>query len=149
MLKLGLHVGLGTDGFAGSNDTADLIREMDLAAKLQKVTVGDPRVLPAEQVLDMATMGGARVLGMEKEIGSLEEGKRADLITITVAHPNSIPLYNVYSQMVYASKASDVEDVFINGRQIVSARRVLTLNPEEIYRKTEQYRQQILASIRR
>ena len=149
MLKLGLHVGLGTDGFAGSNDTADLIREMDLAAKLQKVTVGDPRVLPAEQVLDMATMGGARVLGMEKEIGSLEEGKRADLITITVAHPNSMPLYNVYSQMVYASKASDVEDVFINGRQIVSARRVLTLNPEEIYRKTEQYRQQILASIRR
>ncbi len=148
MLRMGLRVGLGTDGFAGSNDTADLIQEMDLAAKLQKVTVGDPRVLPAEQVLDMATMGGARVLGMEKEIGSLEEGKRADLITITLAHPNSVPLYNVYSQIVYATKAGDVEDVFINGRQIVSARHVLTLNQQEIYQKADQYRQQILASIK-
>ncbi|MBV9157416.1 MAG: amidohydrolase [Acidobacteriaceae bacterium] len=147
MLRMGLRVGLGTDGFAGSNDTADVIQEMDLAAKLQKVTVGDPRVLPAEQVLDMATMGGARALGMEKEVGSLEEGKRADLITVTLAHPNSVPLYNVYSQIVYATKASDVEDVFINGRQIVSGRRVLTLNQQEIYQRAEQYRQQIVGSI--
>jgi len=147
MLRMGLHVGLGTDGFAGSNDTADLIQEMNIAAKLQKVTVGDPRVLPAEQVLDMATMGGARVLGMEKEIGSLEPGKRADLITITLAHPNSVPLYNLYSQIVYATKAGDVEDVFINGRQIVSARHALTLNQQEIDRKAEEYREQILSSI--
>jgi 5-methylthioadenosine/S-adenosylhomocysteine deaminase len=121
---------------------------MDIAAKLQKVALMDPTVLPAEQALDMATAGGARVLGLEKEIGSLEEGKRADLITITLAHPNAVPLYNVYSQIAYASKAADVEDVFINGRQIVNARHVLTLNEQEIYAKAEQYRRQIVASLR-
>jgi len=147
MLKLGVTVGLGTDGFAGSNDTADLLLEMNLAAKLQKVASMDPTVLPAEQVMQMATMGGARVLGLDKEIGSLKEGKRADLITVSLAHPNAVPLYNVYSFLVYAAKAGDVDDVFINGRQIVDARRPLTLNPQEIRSKAEQYRQQILRSL--
>ncbi len=149
MLKEGINVGLGTDGFAGSNDSADLILEMDLAAKLQKVTRMDPTVLPAEQALRMATIGGARVLGLDKEIGSLEEGKRADVITISLARANAIPLYNVYSQLAYATKAGDVEDVFINGRQIVSARHALTLNSQEIFRKAEQYRQQIVTSLKR
>ncbi|MFL6351325.1 MAG: amidohydrolase family protein [Bryobacteraceae bacterium] len=148
MLKIGLNVGLGNDGFAGSNDSADLILEMNLAAKLQKVTAMDPRVLPAEQVLEMATSGGARVLGLDKEIGSIEEGKRADLITISLANPDAVPLYNVYSQIVYASEAADVEDVFINGRQIVKARHVLTLNQEEIYRKVEEYKQRIATGLR-
>ena len=84
MLDAGLSVGLGNDGFAGSNDSADLFREMDLAAKLQKITRMDPTVLPAEQVFEMATMGGARVLGLQRQIGSLEAGKRADLITVTL-----------------------------------------------------------------
>lgn len=148
MLKLGVTVGLGTDGFAGSNDTADLLLEMNLAAKLQKVASMDPTVLPAEQVMQMATLGGARVLGLDKEIGSLEEGKRADLITVSLAHPNAVPLYNVYSFLVYAAKAGDVDDVFINGRQIVDARRPLTLNPQEIRSKAEQYRRQILRSLK-
>lgn len=147
MLRLGVNVGLGTDGFAGSNDTADIILEMDIAAKLQKVTQMDPRVVPAEQAFAMATIGGACVLGMEKEIGSLEAGKRADVITISLAHPNSFPLYNVYSQLAYAAKAGDVDDVFINGRQIVKERQVLTLNREAIYRKAEEYRRQIWASV--
>ena len=148
MLKAGINVGLGTDGFAGSNDTADLILEMDLAAKLQKVTVKDPTALSAERAFEMATIGGARVLRMENEIGSLEEGKRADLITISLAKPNAVPLYNLYSQLAYATKAGDVEDVFINGRQIVSSGQVLTLNAPEIYRKAEEYRRQIGESIR-
>jgi 5-methylthioadenosine/S-adenosylhomocysteine deaminase len=143
MLKIGVNVALGNDGFAGSNDTADLILEMNLAAKLQKVTAMDPRVLPAERVFEMATLGGARVVGLDREIGSIEEGKRADLITISLLKPNAVPLYNVYSQIVYASKAADVEDVFINGRQIVSARHALTLNQEEIYRKVGEYRQRL------
>lgn len=147
MLSKGLTVGLGTDGFAGSNDSADLILEMNIAAKLQKVTTMDPTALPAVQVVTMATIGGARVLGLEKEIGSLEEGKRADLITISIAHANAVPLYNVYSQIAYASKAGDVEDVFINGKQIVSGRKVLTLDAKEIYTKAEQYKQQILTSL--
>jgi 5-methylthioadenosine/S-adenosylhomocysteine deaminase len=148
MLKAGLNVGLGNDGFAGSNDTADLIGEMNLASKLQKVTVMDPRVLPAEQVLEMATVGGARVLGLDKDIGSIEEGKRADFITLSLRRPNAVPLYNVYSQIVYASKASDVQDVFINGRQIVSARHVLTLDQDAIYRKAEEYGRRVATSLK-
>jgi 5-methylthioadenosine/S-adenosylhomocysteine deaminase len=97
----------------------------------------------------MATLGGARVLGLEKEIGSLEVGKRADLITISLAKPHAVPSYNVYSQIVYAAKGGDIEDVFINGKQIVSARRVLTLNEQEIYRKAAEYQRQISASLKR
>lgn len=147
MLSMHLNVGLGDDGFAGSNDSANLIREMDIAAKLQKVTRMDPTVLPAEQTFEMATIGGARVLGMDKQIGSLKEGKLADLITISLNHPDAVPLYNVYSQIVYASNAGDVEDVFINGRQVVNARHVLTLDQDAIYRHAEQYRRQIEASL--
>lgn len=149
MLKLGINVGLGDDGFAGSNDSADLLREMDIAAKLQKVTLMDPTVIPAEQAFEMATIGGARVLGMQKEIGSLEKGKRADLFLLSLAHPDAVPLYNIYSILTYAVHAGDVEDVFINGRQIVSGRRVLTLNQEEIFQKAEVYKQQVLSSLKR
>jgi 5-methylthioadenosine/S-adenosylhomocysteine deaminase len=140
-------VGLGNDGFAGSNDTADLMLEMNIAAKLQKVARMDPEVLPAEQMVDMATIGGAKVLGLDKEIGSLEAGKRADLITISLAHPNAIPMYNAYSQVAYASKAADVQDVFVNGRQIVSDRRMLTLNRQEIYAHVRDWRRRIQESL--
>lgn len=147
MLRQGLNVGLGNDGFAGSNDTADLMLEMNIAAKLQKVARMDPEVLPAEQMVEMATIGGAKVLGLDKEIGSLEAGKRADLITISLAHPNAIPMYNAYSQVAYASKAADVQDVFVNGRQIVSDRRMLTLNRQEIYAHVRDWRRRIQESL--
>jgi 5-methylthioadenosine/S-adenosylhomocysteine deaminase len=147
MLKLGINVGIGTDGFAGSNDSADLILEMNLAAKLQKVATMDPHTLPAEQVLEMATLGGARVLGLDREIGSLETGKRADLITVSLAHPNAVPLYNLYSQIAYAAKASDVDDVFVNGNQVVSGRKMLTLDAEEIYRRAEAYHLRVINSL--
>jgi 5-methylthioadenosine/S-adenosylhomocysteine deaminase len=148
MLKMGIPVGLGTDGFAGSNDSADLILEMNLAAKLQKITTMDPQSLPAEQVVEMATMGGARVVGLDKEVGSLEPGKRADLISISLAHPNAVPFYNLYSQVAYAAKAPDVEDVFVNGRQVVLGRRMLTLNSEEIYRQAERYKLKVNESLK-
>ena len=149
MLAAGLSVGLGNDGFAGSNDSADLFREMDLAAKLQKITRMDPTVLPAEQVFEMATVGGARVLGMERQIGSLAAGKRADLITVTLKNSTAIPLGgNLYAQLVYAGKSSDVEDVFINGQQIVAGRKVLTIDLDDVYRKAEEYRHRISASLR-
>jgi 5-methylthioadenosine/S-adenosylhomocysteine deaminase len=147
MLALGLNVGLGNDGFAGSNDSANLMREMDIAAKLQKITLMDPTALPAEKALEMATVGGARVLGLEQQIGSLEEGKRADFITINLNAADAVPIYNLYSQLAYASQAADVQDVFINGRQIVSARRVLTLDSASIHRKAAEYRDRILASL--
>lgn len=149
MLQAGLNVGLGTDGFAGSNDTADLFREMDLAAKLQKVTRMDPTVLPAEQVFEMATIGGARVLGLDRQIGSLEVGKKADVIVISLGQAHDIPLAgDLYAQLVHAGQASDVEDAFINGRQIVSQRKVLTVDTQTVYRKALEFRRRIDASLK-
>jgi len=149
MLQAGLNVGLGTDGFAGSNDSSDLFREMDLAAKVQKITRMDPTVLPAEQVFEMATIGGARVVGLEKQVGSIEEGKRADVIAITLKNANAIPLAgNVYAQIVYAAKSSDVEDVFINGKQVVKDRKVLTVDVQKVYDKAREYRERIMNSLR-
>src|SRR5450759_2863244 len=116
MLALDLAVGLGPDGPAGSNNDFNMFEEMDLAAKLQKVISGDPQALPATQAFEMATIGGARVLGMEKAIGSLETGKKADLIAVRIDAPNAVPLYSVYPQMVYSLKAGDVAQVMVNGR---------------------------------
>ncbi len=95
----------------------------------------------------MATIGGARALGMEKEIGSLEPGKRADLILVRLEQPNAVPLYNVYSQLVYALKGSDVEHVMVNGRWVVRNRKLLTLNLAEVRAKAEAYRKSISQSL--
>ena len=139
MLALGIHVGLGPDGPAGSNNDFNMFEEMDLAAKLAKVTSLDPTVLPATTALEMATIGGARVLGMEAQIGSLEPGKRADLITVRLDRPNAQPVYDAVSQMVYALKAEDVRDVMVNGRVVVQDARILTLNEPAILAKAAEY----------
>lgn len=148
MLELDLAVGLGPDGPAGSNNDFNLFEEMDLAAKLQKVISGDPRALAAQTVVEMATIRGARALGLEGEIGSLETGKRADLIAVGLDKPHAVPLFNVYSQMVYALKGADVRHVMVNGRAIVQERRVLTLDAPAILAKADEYRVRIAASIR-
>jgi 5-methylthioadenosine/S-adenosylhomocysteine deaminase len=139
LLTAGLPVGLGPDGPAGSNNDFNLFEEMDLAAKLQKVTSMDPQALPAQAAFTMATIGGARVLGLDKEIGSLEPGKRADLIAVSLDSPHAWPMFNVYSQLVYALKASDVNDVVVNGRLLVRDRKTLTLDPSKIQREAEHY----------
>jgi 5-methylthioadenosine/S-adenosylhomocysteine deaminase len=148
MLALDLAVGLGPDGPAGSNNDFNMFEEMDLAAKLQKVATGDPRNLPAEAAVEMATIRGARALGMEKEIGSLESGKRADLISIRLDRPNAVPLYNVYSQMVYALKGSDVEDVMVNGKLLVKDAQPLTLDAAAIEAKAREYCARVQKSLR-
>jgi 5-methylthioadenosine/S-adenosylhomocysteine deaminase len=148
LFSLGIPVGLGTDGPAGSNNDFDLMEEMNLAANLQKVTTGDPTALPAEQAIAMATIIGARVAGLDKEIGSLETGKRADLITLRLDRPHAVPLYNVYSQIVYALKGSDVEDVVVNGKPIVRAGRSLTLDQILIMAKAKEYGAKIAASLK-
>lgn len=148
ILAAGIPMGLGTDGFAGSNDDADLMKEMPLAAKLQKITRMDPQALPAERAFEMATMIGARALGLDRDIGSLESGKRADLITIRLDVPNAVPMYNIYSALVYSLKAGDVNDVLINGRTIVSDRRVLTMDAQQIMAKAAVYQKQIVSSLR-
>ncbi len=148
MLALDLAVGLGPDGPAGSNNDLNMFEEMDVAAKLQKVATGDPRNLPAETAVEMATIRGARVLGMEKEIGSLESGKRADLISIRLDRPNAVPLYNIYSQMVYALKGDDVEDVMVNGKLLVKDAQSQTLDAAAIEAKAREYRDQVRKSLR-
>ena len=147
LLSLGIAVGLGTDGVAGSNNDHDLMEEMDLAAKLQKVTSGDPRALPAKQAFEMATITGARALHMDQLIGSIEENKRADMIVLSLGAPHAVPMYNVYSQLVYALKASDVSDVMVNGRAIVRDRRMLTLDARSILAKAAEYQERVKKSL--
>jgi 5-methylthioadenosine/S-adenosylhomocysteine deaminase len=146
MLKRGLLVGLGTDGAASNNDL-NMWEEMDTAAKLHKVFSGDPKVMSAQEAFELATIRGAQALHMETEIGSIEKGKRADLVIVERDSFNQIPLYNVYSDLVYATKANDVETVIINGRIVMRDRRLLTLNEAEIKASAQRFRDQVARSL--
>ena len=143
----GVRVGLGTDGPAGSNNDLDLMEEIDLAAKLAKITQMDPRALNAQTVVEMGTIDGARALHMEKEIGSLENGKKADLILISLDEPNAVPMYNIYAQLAYALKASDVETVVIGGRLVMRDRKLLTVDEEQAMARARQYKDTISQSL--
>ena len=147
MLARGIPVGLGTDGPAGSNNDFDMFEEMDLAAKLQKVSTGDPTALTAQQAFAMATIEGARALHMSNVIGSLEPGKFADIISVRMETPRATPMYDIYAHLVYALKGSDVSDVMVNGKMLVRNRASLTLNTRAILTKAEEYRDKIAASI--
>jgi 5-methylthioadenosine/S-adenosylhomocysteine deaminase len=149
LLARGVAVGLGTDGPAGSNNDFDMWEEMDLAAKLGKLANNDPSAISAEQVFAMATINGARALGMQDQIGSLEAGKLADIISVRLDAPRATPMYDVYAQLVYALKGSDVSDVMVNGRMIVRNRVMRTLNARAILAKAAEYREKIAASLGR
>jgi len=131
MLRAGIAVGLGTDG-AASNNNLDMFKEMNAAALLQKVSRLDPTAMSARDTVKAATIGGAKVLGLGKRIGSLEKGKRADLIIVDLNRPHLVPLYNVYSLLVYAANGADVETVIIDGRIVMQNRKLLTLDEESI-----------------
>lgn len=146
MLRAGVAVGLGTDGAASNNDL-NLWEEIDTAAKLHKLTSKDPTVVNALEALEMATIRGARAIHLDKEIGSLEAGKRADLIIVDMMNAHQTPLYNVYSQLVYATKASDVETVIINGQVVMAGRRVLTIDERSVRAKANEYRDRIRKSL--
>jgi 5-methylthioadenosine/S-adenosylhomocysteine deaminase len=146
MLKQDLPVGLGTDGAASNNDL-NLWEEMDTAAKLHKLFSNDPKVVTAEEAFEMATIRGARALHLEKEIGSLEKGKRADLVIVGLDDLNQTPYYNIYSDLVYAAKAGDVDTVIIEGRVVMRDRRLLTLNEEAIKVDARRYRERIIRSL--
>jgi 5-methylthioadenosine/S-adenosylhomocysteine deaminase len=130
LLRLGVPVGLGTDGCA-SNNNLDLIQEMDTAAKLQKVHYLDPTVLPAPTALGLATRGGARVLGLDREVGALAPGLKGDLIVLDLDQPHLTPLYDPYSHLVYAATGADVQTVLVNGRVVVQDRRLLSFDLDE------------------
>jgi 5-methylthioadenosine/S-adenosylhomocysteine deaminase len=146
MLEKDLAVGLGTDGAASNNDLS-MWEEMDTAAKLHKVFSGDPKVLSAEQAFEMATIRGARALHLEKIIGSIETGKRADIVVVDMDDLNQTPFYNIYSSLVYATKADDVRHVIINGKIIMRDRRLLTLDENVIKKNANLYRQKIIKSL--
>jgi 5-methylthioadenosine/S-adenosylhomocysteine deaminase len=131
MLHRGMTVGIGTDGCA-SNNNLDLFKEMDSAAKLGKVFTRDPVNMDAGTVLRMATSYGAKVMGMEKETGSIEKGKKADIIVIDLNSPHLVPLYNPVSTIVYSATGSDVKDVIVNGRILMKGRIFQTLDQEEV-----------------
>jgi 5-methylthioadenosine/S-adenosylhomocysteine deaminase len=147
MRAAGIAVGLGTDGPAGSNNDLDLMEEIDLAAKLAKIAKMNPLALNALAVVEMATIDGARALHMEKEIGSLEKGKKADLIMIGLDEPNAVPMYEIYAQIAYALKASDVETVMIGGHFVMRDHKLMTVNEQEAISKAREYQKTIAASL--
>ena len=146
MLSKDLDVGLGTDGAASNNDLS-MWEEMDSAAKLHKQFSGDPKVASAEQVFEMATIRGARALDLEKITGSIEAGKRADIAIVDMDSLHQTPYFNIYSALVYSTKASDVRTVIINGRIVMLDRRLLTLNEFAIKKDANLYREKIIKSL--
>src|SRR4051794_29365447 len=147
MRGAGVAVGLGTDGPAGSNNDLDLMEEMDLAAKLAKISKMDPLALNAKSVVEMATIDGARALHMEKEIGSLEAGKKADFVVIGLNSPNGVPMYDVYAEIAYSLKGSDVETVVIGGRVLMRDRRLLTIDEPRALEKAREYGKSVKSSL--
>ncbi|HEY1482998.1 MAG TPA: amidohydrolase [Candidatus Acidoferrum sp.] len=144
----GMRVGLGTDGPAGSNNDLDMMEEMDLASKLQKTARVDPRALGAKGALEMATIEGARALHMEKEIGSLEQGKKADLIMLNLNVPNAVPMYEVYSAIVYALKSSEVETVIVGGKILLKDGKLQTVDEAAAMAKAKEYAKKVAASLK-
>ena len=148
MLSAGITVGLGTDGCASNNDL-DLFPAMDTTAKLHKVKRLDPTVLPAEAVIRMATIDGARALGLEREIGSLEPGKQADLIIINTRAPHLTPIHHPASAIVYAAKGSDVQTVMVAGQLRVENRTLRGMDVEAIMNQTGTISRSLMDGVQR
>jgi 5-methylthioadenosine/S-adenosylhomocysteine deaminase len=143
LLARGITVALGTDGCA-SNNNLDLFAEMDTAAKLHKLRTMDPTVMDAFTVLRMATNHGAKALGYGDLIGSLEKGKKADIIVVDTHKPHLTPMYNPYSHLVYAAKGHDVSHSIINGRLVMENRRLLGLDLQKVMAKAREKAKQVL-----
>ncbi len=148
MLAAGVRLGLGTDGAASNNDL-DMWEEMDTVAKLHKIATLNPKVVSAREAFEMATLGGARALHMERDIGSIEAGKRADIAIVDLNALHQTPGYNIYSELVYATKATDVRTVIIDGRLVMRERKLLTLDEEDVKQRALLYRERILKSLAR
>jgi len=136
LLQAGVPVALGTDG-ASSNNDLDMLQEMRTAALLQKVHLMDPTALPAYQALEMATVNGAKALGLGHKIGKLEIGYCADIILINLQVPNMVPAYDLIANLVYSAHAADVDTVIIDGKVIMEERKILTVNEQEVLEKVQ------------
>ncbi len=147
MLEVGLNVGIGTDGPASNNDL-DMFKEMRLTALLAKGVTSDPTAIPAKMALLMATRMGAQAIHMSHLTGSLEVGKKADLIILNTKTLHNTPKFKrnnetIYSQIVYASKSTDVTDVMVNGKWLMTDRNLLTINEEDLFNEASQYAEKI------
>jgi len=147
MLKKDITVSLGTDSPC-SNNSADMFEVMKTTALLHKGMNKNPTLLPAERVLEMATIDGARALCWENEIGSIETGKKADLAIVDFNKPHLRPVYNETSHLVYATKAADVETVLINGKMVMENRKLATVNAEKIMKAADRAKNDLLAKLR-
>jgi 5-methylthioadenosine/S-adenosylhomocysteine deaminase len=134
LTSLGVNVSLGTDGPA-SNNSLDLFETMKTGALLQKHEYLDPTVLPAYEVLKMATLNGARAVGLEKDVGSLEVGKKADIILVDLAKPHLTPLHDIYSTIVYSARAADVETVIVDGKILMQNQQARSLDEQAVMEK--------------
>lgn len=137
LLSSGVNVGLGTDG-APCNNTNDLLQEMKLAGIIHKAISYDPTIISAEQVLEMATINGAKALGLEKDIGSLEVGKKADFVVIDTRKVHLQPWFNPVSTVVYSVTGRDVEMVVVDGKEVVRGGKLTTMDEEEVWKEAKQ-----------
>lgn len=144
MLAAGIPVALGTDG-AASNNSLDMFNEMKFAALLNKVHKFDPTALPAQKVLEMATINGAIALGLQDEIGSLEVGKKADIVLVDMKKPHLTPLHNVISHLVYSAIGSDVDTVIVDGKVLMRERKVLTFDEDKVLEGAQKASDDLLA----
>jgi 5-methylthioadenosine/S-adenosylhomocysteine deaminase len=145
-LRAGVPVGLGTDGAASNNDL-DMFEAMRVASLLHKLTTNDPRVVDAKTTLQMATIGGARALGMDQEIGSLERGKRADLIVVNASSARFTPMYDPISHLVYVGHGDDVQTTIVNGTVLMRNRQVLTLDEAAVLKEARGWAARVRAAV--
>jgi 5-methylthioadenosine/S-adenosylhomocysteine deaminase len=147
MIRAGMEVGLGTDGPAGSNNNLDMVEEMASAARFQKVSRNDPKAITARELLRLATIGGAQVLGLADKIGTLEKGKRADIAIVDLQQAKVQPVYSVESAIVYAASGSSVVTTIVDGQILMRHGKVLSVNESEAMAKAKEYRDRILESL--
>lgn len=143
MLEKGINVSLGTDG-AGSNNNLDMLEEMKVAAIIHKLRLHDPTVLSAWQVLEMATVNGAKAIGLEREIGRLSVNMKADLILIKIDRPHLIPVHNIPSMLVYSANGNDVNTVIVDGKVIMENRKIVSVDEEKVLQKAQEIFESLL-----
>jgi len=145
-LRAGVALGLGTDGAASNNDL-DMFEAMRMASLLQKLQTNDPRAVSAQTAIDMATIGGARAMGMDRQIGSLEPGKRADLIVVGMSAARQTPVYDPVSHLVYVTRGDDVQTTIVNGKPLMRDRRMLTLDEAAVLRDARAWAEKVRAAV--
>jgi 5-methylthioadenosine/S-adenosylhomocysteine deaminase len=145
-LRAGVALGLGTDGAASNNDL-DMFEAMRMASLLHKLQTNDPRAVSAQTAIDLATIGGARAMGMDKQIGSLERGKRADVIVVGMSAARQTPMYDPISHLVYVTRGDDVQTTIVNGKVLMRNRKMLTLDEGAILRDARAWAEKVKAAV--